>query len=64
LWTAIAGSVALQILVVYLPMLQKAFGTTPLSGSDWILCIAIASSVLWLREGSKAVIRWRAKTSD
>jgi Ca2+-transporting ATPase len=57
LWTAIAGSVALQVVVVYVPFLQKAFGTTSLNVSDWILCIAVASSVLWLREGSKAVIR-------
>ena len=57
LWTAIAGSVALQVVVVYVPFLQNAFGTTSLNVSDWILCIAVASSVLWLREGSKAVIR-------
>ena len=57
LWTAIAGSVALQAVVVYVPFLQNAFGTTSLNVSDWILCIAVASSVLWLREGSKAVIR-------
>jgi Cation transporting ATPase, C-terminus len=54
---AIAGSVAMQVVVVYVPLLQNAFGTTSLNVSDWILCIAVASSVLWLREGSKAVIR-------
>ena len=59
LWTAIAGSVAMQVLVVYVPFLQNAFGTTSLNVSDWILCIAVASSVLWLREGSKAVVRWK-----
>ena len=57
LWTAIAGSVAMQVVVVHVPFLQNAFGTTSLNVSDWILCIAVASSVLWLREGSKAVIR-------
>ncbi len=57
LWTAIAGSVGLQMVVVYVPFLQNAFGTTSLNVSDWTLCIAVASSVLWLREGSKAVIR-------
>jgi P-type Ca2+ transporter type 2C len=64
LWAAIAGSVALQGVVVYVPFLQSAFGTAALNGSDWILCIAVASSVLWLREGSKAVIRWKARTSE
>jgi Ca2+-transporting ATPase len=59
LWAAIAGSIALQMLVVYVPFLQNAFGTTSLNASDWILCFAVASSVLWLREASKVLIRRR-----
>jgi hypothetical protein len=57
LWTAIAGSFALQVMVVYLPFLQNAFGTTSLNISDWALCMAVASSVLWTREASKAFTR-------
>jgi Ca2+-transporting ATPase len=57
LWAAIACSVGLQVLVVYVPFLQNAFGTTSLNASDWSVCIAVASSVLWLREGSKALTR-------
>ncbi len=59
LWTAIAGSVALQVMVVHLPFLQRAFGTTALSAGDWALAFAVASSVLWLREASKAIARTR-----
>ncbi len=59
LWAAMGGSVALQVLVVSVPFLQRAFGTTALSAGDWLLCIAVASSVLWLREASKAVARAR-----
>jgi Ca2+-transporting ATPase len=59
LWAAMGGSVALQVLVVSVPLLQRAFGTTALSGGDWLLCVAVASSVLWLREGSKVVARAR-----
>jgi P-type Ca2+ transporter type 2C len=55
LWAAVAGSVALQVMVVYVPFLQLAFGTTPLSGLDWLICVGVASSVLWLREASKAM---------
>jgi len=55
LWAAVAGSVVLQVGVVYVPFLQNAFGTTPLSGRDWLVCVAVASSVLWLREASKAM---------
>ena len=57
LWAAVAGSVGLQVLVVYVPFLQSAFGTTPLSGRDWLVCVAAASSVLWLREASHAMRR-------
>jgi len=59
LWAAIGGSVVLQALVVYLPFLQRAFGTTPLNLRDWVFCLTVASSVLWLREASKAVARAR-----
>jgi P-type Ca2+ transporter type 2C len=57
LWGAIAGSIALQLLVVYVPFLQRAFGTVGLTARDWTFCIAVASSVLWLREGTKLVGR-------
>jgi P-type Ca2+ transporter type 2C len=59
LWTAMALSVALQVTVVYVPVLQQAFGTVGLSAEDWLRCIAIASSVLWLREISKLFARPR-----
>jgi Ca2+-transporting ATPase len=57
LWGALAGSLVLQVLVVYVPFLQRAFGTVALTGRDWALCVAVASTVLWLREGSKLVAR-------
>jgi Ca2+-transporting ATPase len=55
LWVAMAASVMLQVLVVHVPFLQRAFGTMPLSLGDWAFCVAVASSVLWLRELSKVV---------
>ena len=61
LWTAVALSVALQVAVVYVPVLQQAFGTVGLSAGDWLRCIAIASSVLWLREIGKLFARPRFK---
>ena len=60
LWGAIGASVALHVAVVYGPFLQRAFGTVALSGSDWLFCAAVASSVLWVREGSKALTRHRS----
>ena len=61
LWAALAGSIALQLLVVYVPFLQRAFRTVGLAASDWIVCLAVASSVLWLREGSKLIGRITAR---
>ena len=52
-------SLVLQGAVIYVPFLQKAFSTVTLSLGDWLLCAAVASSVLWLRELSKALLRRR-----
>jgi Ca2+-transporting ATPase len=57
LWAAAGASVVLQFVVVYIPFLQNAFGTAALSARDWLFCVAVASSVLWLREASKAIAR-------
>jgi len=57
LWAAVGVSLFLHAGVVYLPVLQQAFSTTALSAGDWLLCSAVASSVLWLRELSKLFVR-------
>ena len=57
LWAAVGVSVLLQVAVIYVPFLQRAFGTVALSGRDWLLCTAVASSVLWLREIGKLATR-------
>ena len=55
LWAAICFSLLLQAAVIYVPFLQQAFSTVSLSAGDWVICVAVASSVLWVRELSKAV---------
>ncbi len=57
LWAAAGVSLLLQVAVVYLPFLQKPFSTVSLSLDDWLFCTLVASSVLWLRELSKLIIR-------
>ncbi|SDY13376.1 cation-translocating P-type ATPase [Nitrosomonas sp. Nm58] len=57
LWSAVLLSLSLQASVVYVPFLQQAFSTTPLNAGDWLFCAMVASSVLWLRELSKFVVR-------
>ena len=59
LWTAVALSVALQVTVVYVPVLQQAFGKVGHSAADWLRCLVIASSVLWLREIGKLFAQLR-----
>ena len=60
-WTAAATalSFALQLAVLYLPPLQRAFGSTALSGADWLRCLAVSSAVLWEREIVKLIARAR-----
>jgi Ca2+-transporting ATPase len=57
LWAAIGLSLLLHAAVIYLPFMQQAFSTRSLSAVDWLWCLAVASSVLWLRELSKVVAR-------
>lgn len=57
LWGAAGLSLALQVAVIYVPFLQNAFSTARLSAGDWLRCVAVASTVLWLRELSKAATR-------
>jgi Ca2+-transporting ATPase len=63
LWGAVLLSLLLQAAVIYLPFLQQAFSTVALNADDWLLCIAVASSVLWLRELGKLVARARSRES-
>jgi Ca2+-transporting ATPase len=55
LLAAVAVSLALHAMVIYVPFLQRAFSTVALSPVDWLCCLSAASSVLWLRELGKAV---------
>jgi magnesium-transporting ATPase (P-type) len=58
LWGAIALSVVLQVAVVQLGFLNDAFGTSPLGLTDWLVCVGLASLVLWAGEARKLVQRW------
>ncbi len=57
LWSAVGLSLGLHVMLLQVPFLQDAFSTVPLSLIDWLVCAAVASSVLWLRELSKMVTR-------
>jgi Ca2+-transporting ATPase len=59
LWIGLGVSFVLQLAVIYVPFLQKSFSTVSLTSADWLLCAIVASSVLWLRELSKLIMRLR-----
>jgi magnesium-transporting ATPase (P-type) len=54
---AVALSAGLQVAVVYVPFLNEAFDTVPLSLADWVIATALASSVVVVSELRKAVLR-------
>ena len=57
LWAAIALSTLLQLAVVYVPFLNTAFGTVPLSAGAWVECLGLAMIVLVASELRKCVLR-------
>ena len=57
LWTSIGAVVLLQVVAVHWPPAQAVFRTTALASADWILCVAIASSILLLEEARKLAAR-------
>ena len=59
LWWSILMSLVLHALVLYVPPLQRAFGTVPLTFVDWGRCAVAASTVLWLVELAKLMRRAR-----
>ncbi|MDR3411124.1 MAG: cation-translocating P-type ATPase [Formivibrio sp.] len=59
LWLAVGVAVLLQVAVIHLPFLQVAFNTEALTGLEWGVSIAMSSSVLWLVELRKWLLRRR-----
>jgi Ca2+-transporting ATPase len=59
LWVAVGLTVLSQVAVIYVPFLQLAFSTVSLRMRDWLRCVGLASSVLWVREASKLLLRLR-----
>jgi Ca2+-transporting ATPase len=50
LWLAIISVIVLQILVINWTPAQNIFKTTPLSQLDWLIAVAVASTILILEE--------------
>jgi magnesium-transporting ATPase (P-type) len=61
LWAAVLLAAGLQVAVVTVPFLQVAFGTASLDATQWAVCVAMASLILWLEELVKLFRRARAR---
>ena len=57
LLVAVALSLGAHFLVIYLPFLQLAFHTVPLSMTDWLVAAAVSSTLLFGMEIAKVVLR-------
>ena len=51
------GSLLLHVVVVLWRPLNEAFGTSPLTAGEWVMCVALASLVLWAVEAKKVLSR-------
>jgi Ca2+-transporting ATPase len=54
---AVALSLFTHVLVIYVPFLQTAFHTIPLTGFDWAVATAVAASLLVVVELVKLTVR-------
>ncbi len=58
---AVASSLLLMLAVIYVPFLQAAFMTVPLSPTDWVIILLVASTVFIIVEIAKFIAAWRDK---
>ena len=61
LWISLASVLSLQIAVTHVGFMQNLFDTTGITLTQWLACIATASSVLWVEEIRKFIVRRRQK---
>ena len=63
LWASLAAVLSLQAVAVHWAPAQSIFGTTALRAAQWAMAIGVASSVLVLEEGRKALVRLFSRDS-
>lgn len=54
---AIAGTLILQLMAVYLPFFNQIFGTNPLTLSQLLICLILSTVVFWVVELEKLLMR-------
>lgn len=61
LWIALAGVALLQYSVSHLGVMQRLFDTVAISAGQWLVCLLVATTVLWAEEARKLIVRARAR---
>jgi Ca2+-transporting ATPase len=61
-WLAVSGVVIAQVLVVVVPFLQNVFGTTSLSGQEWLVCVLSVLPLLVISE-LRTMVVWMIRRS-
>ncbi|HOS80622.1 MAG TPA: cation-translocating P-type ATPase C-terminal domain-containing protein, partial [Anaerolineae bacterium] len=62
LWIGIATELTLALLLIYVPFLQRIFGTAGFPLEQWGFLFALAPLLLLADELRKALVRRRART--
>jgi Ca2+-transporting ATPase len=57
----VVATLALQTALIYVPVFQKIFSTTPLSALDLVVSVLLSSLVFWVIELQKLFARHRGK---
>ena len=63
-FVALAAVVVLLALMVEMDALHSFFTLTDLTSGQWLVCVAVGSTLLWVGEVAKAILRFRQRQSD
>ena len=64
LWWSLAAVLALQVAVTHVGPLQRLFDTTSISLAQWLVSALVASTVLWVEEIRKFIVRRSLPTNQ
>ncbi len=56
-------SLVATILVTEIGILQRIFDTASLSAGQWVICLVVASAIIWVAEVAKLILRRRDATA-
>jgi Ca2+-transporting ATPase len=64
LWIALSSVAVIQVAIVHVAWLRSFFDAAYITGWKVVICLAVGSTVLWLEEIRKAIVRRRDTTAE